>query len=285
MLTEYANSKLREMHSAARADAGEILRRAKSILHRQGLISDVNDNILSPETRTSFFEVWSPFWFLPQRIGAEQKVALGASMLASWTAIAQIDNSVDEGNELDNSPDKLLVAMSWDKTASDILKLRTKWPDIVAVWSSQHHSITQNDSPETIILKKNPFYPEVFRIYLESHLPQLYHLGKKYTMMVGILDEAADLMDDLSRGRPNYIAKKHGLSSGTGTSPTTLNNILTGGHIEEAISESLSLHAEILKTSEESKLRLFADFLEYFKLSFEGYEEFCLARALIFPRR
>lgn len=280
MLTDEAIAGLEEIHRGIGADPRVILSEAKELMYANGGLSACDCKVLAPGTRSGFFEMWAPFWLLPQELCGTYKRSLGASMLASWVGIAQIDHSVDEradGGQIYELLRCQRRALLWDRAVHNFLACETNWPNIVRVWSSEKHGILPEDDARDIVLKKNPFYPEVFRVYMGETAAR--ELGVFYTLMVGLMDEAADVADDLNHNRPNYILKEFGLTHHDDPR-AAINTILSERLIEQTLSTARASCDSIAAQAADYNLLLFSMFINFFKQSFVNYEEFCIGRAI-----
>jgi hypothetical protein len=285
MLTEQANRRLRSLHAKAGADPELIEADTLRILLSVGGVSEIDNKVLAPQTRSSFFEVWSAFWLLPSEIPKEIKRELGAAMLASWTGIAQIDRSVDELG-YDHSDDPLRRrACIWSEVVQARLGRESEWPQLVRRWSTRNHGMHNGLSAREVVLQKNPFYPEVFRVYLGKS-QETDRLGRSYTLVVGIMDEAADVVDDAANGRPNFLLQesKDGILVKHDLGPL-VNHILARGLIGQALAEARELLSSLKMEARALGFSMFSEVLSGLDLSFYNYEEFCTARAIAYDRR
>jgi hypothetical protein len=280
MLTEGANRRIRLLHQEQGADPDKMEKLARAFLIDLGGISDQDERILAPGTRSAFFELWSPFWLSPESLSEEVRLELGAAMLVSWTGIAQIDHHVDVTEARWHNNLLHRRALFWFDRYHRLIGGSSNWPALIKTWSLPSHNLSSPKSREEIILIKNPFYPEIFHAYMQNK-ETADKFGNLYTKVVGILDEAADIVDDFARDRWNYLLFSISVQPLQDLCLLELvKRVLVSGIIHESIGMARQMLSELQTLARASGFHLFASALDCLWPSFENYEEFCIARLI-----
>lgn len=163
------------------------------------------------------FEIYSPYWFLPEAVPEHARHLLSVASVVSAAAIIAIDNSIDDFDQPSTlDPIVFDQANYWGEVATNVLSIRTNWMRTIKRWCVPRHGISESIAPTEIPLRKNPFYRQAATTYAKGCLFPADAIARLYTKSLGTVDDILDLVDDFVGKRPNVVLSALKLPKGAG---------------------------------------------------------------------
>lgn len=160
------------------------------------------ERLVEKSQSSLIFEAVVPSFLLPPLVSSrEDRITLAATFLASVGGVLELDRRIDSGLTVDRSDDAWTQALWWAHELS-ARNIENEWSARLESWTLPAHGVTPVDSKYSIVLRKNPFYPDLLRSLRLASAP---HLGDDFTVAVGLIDDALDLQLDIKSGAPNSL--------------------------------------------------------------------------------
>lgn len=200
-------------------------------------------------------------------------------MIISACAIAHLDRVVDFGGSGKAIDSGILEAAGlWDSYVISAFPRPQLWVPLLPKWLLPAHGATSCSTRSELLLTKNPFYPAAMRTCGVSEGSD--QVREDFAVALGLLDDAADVLEDALAGSPNALFPASSSFFWRGDIRDLQQDILASGAIDLSVLDAKSLLSRVADEASEMGCRLLSFTAKEILESLENYADFCTIRAI-----